>query len=83
MISKSCKFIVGILTLALFSITMTLSASAETIKLRIGSGHNTGVVYAGLMQNYFQPEVVRRVSEETEHEIHWVDGYSCSIVNVN
>ncbi|MBT4203531.1 hypothetical protein OAI04_02950 [Hyphomicrobiales bacterium] len=83
MINKSYKFIVGILTLALFSITMTVSASAETIKLRIGSGHPPGVVYAGLMKNYFQPEVVRRVSEETDHELQWVEGYSGSIVKVN
>jgi TRAP-type mannitol/chloroaromatic compound transport system substrate-binding protein len=63
-----------------FVITSTVSASADKIKLRIASGHPTGVVYAGLMQNYFQPMVADRVAAETDHEIQWIEGYSGSIV---
>lgn len=58
------------------------AAQAEDITLRIGSGHPPGVVYAGLMISFFQPEVARRVAEETEHTITWVEGYSGSIVTV-
>lgn len=58
------------------------SAQAEEITLRIGSGHPPGVVYAGLMIDYFQPELKRRVEEETEHTINFVEGYSGSIVKV-
>lgn len=55
---------------------------AEDITLRIGSGHPPGVVYAGLMQSYFQPELKRRVEERTDHTVNFVEGYSGSIVKV-
>lgn len=55
---------------------------AEDITLRIGSGHPPGVVYAGLMQSYFQTEVEKRVEERTEHTVNFVEGYSGSIVKV-
>ncbi len=58
------------------------AAHAETINLRIGSGHPPGVVYAGLMQSYFQPELKKRVEERTDHTINFVEGYSGSIVKV-
>lgn len=58
------------------------SALAEDITLRIGSGHPPGVVYAGLMINYFQPEFKKRVEERTDHTINFVEGYSGSIVKV-
>ena len=58
------------------------SAMAENINLRIGSGHPPGVVYAGLMQSYFQPELKKRVEERTDHTITFVEGYSGSIVKV-
>jgi len=58
------------------------AASAEDISLRIGSGHPPGVVYAGLMIDYFQPELKKRVEERTDHTINFVEGYSGSIVKV-
>lgn len=58
------------------------SAMADEITLRIGSGHPPTVVYAGLMQSYFQPELQRRVEERTDHTINFVEGYSGSIVRV-
>ena len=35
------------------------------------------------MQNYFQPELKKRVEERTDHTINFVEGYSGSIVKVN
>lgn len=61
---------------------MASTAVADTITLRIGSGHPPGVVYAGLMINYFQPEFKKRVEERTDHTINYVEGYSGSIVKV-
>ena len=58
------------------------AAKADNITLRIGSGHPPGVVYAGLMKNYFQPELQKRVEARTKHKINWVEGYSGSIVKV-
>jgi len=65
------------------ALSMTASSVfAEDITLRIGSGHPPGVVYAGLMIDYFQPELKRRVEERTDHTINFVEGYSGSIVKV-
>lgn len=58
------------------------AAMAEDITLRIGSGHPPGVVYAGLMIDYFQAELKKRVEERTDHTINFVEGYSGSIVKV-
>ena len=72
-------------TAALVGITSCLlvgHVQAKDITLRIGSGHPPGVVYAGLMQSYFQAEVENRVSERTEHTVNFVEGYSGSIVKV-
>ncbi len=72
------KGVVGATALSL----VATGAIAESITLRIGSGHPPGVVYAGLMQNYFQPELKKRVEERTDHTIDFVEGYSGSIVKV-
>ncbi len=63
--------------------TLATSAWADhTITLRIGSGHPPGVVYAGLMIDYFQTELKSRVETQTPHKINFVEGYSGSIVKV-
>lgn len=59
---------------------LAVSATAEEITLRIGSGHPPGVVYTGLMINYFQPELKKRVEERTDHTINFIEGYSGSVV---
>jgi ABC-type sugar transport system substrate-binding protein len=38
------------------------AASAEDIKLRIASGHPSANTYVNLMQNFFVPEVTKRVA---------------------
>lgn len=59
------------------------AASADTFTLRIGSGHPNGPsVYVTDTANFFVPEVVRRVAEETEHEIEFVEGYGGAIAGV-
>ena len=59
------------------------SAQADRITLRIATGHPPGVVYAGLMKDYFQPELKRRVESRTEHTVHFIEGYSGSIVKTS
>ena len=67
-------------TLAGFAAT---SALADTFTLRIGSGHPNGpAVYVADTANFFVPEVKRRVAEETEHEIEFVEGYGGAIAGV-
>lgn len=58
------------------------SASAETIRLRIASGHPAVNTYVNLMQTFFVPEVTKRVAERTQHKIEFVEGYGGSMVKV-
>jgi TRAP-type C4-dicarboxylate transport system substrate-binding protein len=56
---------------------------ADTFTLRIGSGHPNGpAVYVADTADFFVPEVKRRVAEETEHEIEFVEGYGGAIAGV-
>ncbi|NBO04331.1 MAG: hypothetical protein EBV16_09125 [Betaproteobacteria bacterium] len=57
-------------------------AQAETIRLRIASGHPSANAYVNLMQNFFVPEVTRRVKDRTSHTIEFVEGYGGSMVKV-
>jgi C4-dicarboxylate-binding protein DctP len=68
------KVTYGLGALAIAAIAAPVSA--ETFTLRIGSGHPNGpAIYVTDTANFFVPEVVRRVAEETEHEIEFVEGY--------
>jgi len=76
------KFVKSLAAAAAMSATASVAMASHEITLRIGSGHPPSVVYAGLMQNYFQPELKRRVEERTDHTVNFVEGYSGSIVKV-
>lgn len=59
------------------------TAFAETFTFRIGAGHPNGpAVYVADTANFFVPEVKRRVAEETEHEVEFVEGYGGAIAGV-
>ncbi|MEM9223761.1 MAG: C4-dicarboxylate TRAP transporter substrate-binding protein [Pseudomonadota bacterium] len=59
------------------------AALADTFTLRIGSGHPNGpAVYVTDTANFFVNEVKRRVAEETDHEIEFVEGYGGAIAGV-
>lgn len=65
------------------AIGAAMPAMADTFTLRIGSGHPNGpAVYVTDTATFFVPEVVRRVAEETEHEIEFVEGYGGAIAGV-
>jgi C4-dicarboxylate-binding protein DctP len=59
-----------------------LPAQAEDIRLRIASGHPPANTYVNLMQNFFVPEVTKRVAARTPHKIEFVEAYGGSIVKV-
>ncbi|MBI3434192.1 MAG: C4-dicarboxylate TRAP transporter substrate-binding protein [Proteobacteria bacterium] len=52
------------------------------IRLRIASGHAPALSYVELMQQYFVPEVTKRVAERTKHKIEFVEGYGGAMVKV-
>ncbi|MFN7086149.1 MAG: C4-dicarboxylate TRAP transporter substrate-binding protein [Burkholderiales bacterium] len=69
----------------LFVLPIVLAAPvtrAENIKLRIASGHPPANTYVNLMQNFFVPEVTKRVAARTKHKVEFVEGYGGSIVKV-
>ena len=71
--------------LAAVSVSILLAAgaaAADNIKLRIASGHPPANTYVSLMQNFFVPEVTKRVKEKTKHTVDFVEGYGGSIVKV-
>ena len=76
-------------SLAAFSLTAAVylsttgTALADRITLRIATGHPPGVVYAGLMKDYFQTELQSRVESRTEHTVNFIEGYSGSIVRTS
>lgn len=58
------------------------TASAEDIRLRIASGHPAVNTYVNLMQNFFVPEVTKRVAARTKHKVEFVEGYGGAMVKV-
>lgn len=75
------KFKITLMAAALSAICAT-TAQAENIKLRIASGHPNANTYVNLMQNFFVPEVTKRVAEKTQHKVEFVEGYGGSMVKV-
>lgn len=59
-------------------------AVADNITLRIGAGHPVGpTVYVNVVNEFFVPEVKRRVQEETDHNITFVEAYGGSLAGVS
>jgi TRAP-type C4-dicarboxylate transport system substrate-binding protein len=58
------------------------AARAEDIKLRIASGHPPANTYVNLMQNFFVPEVTKRVAARTQHKVEFIEGYGGAMVKV-
>ena len=58
------------------------AARAEEIKLRIASGHPPLNTYVHLIQNFFVPEVTKRVAARTKHKVEFVEGYGGAMVKV-
>jgi C4-dicarboxylate-binding protein DctP len=71
-----------LLLAAVFAALGTTTAQAEDIKLRIASGHPAANTYVNLMQNFFVPEVTKRVAAKTSHKIEFIEGYGGAMVKV-
>lgn len=67
----------------LSSLSLGTSVQADEFTLRIGAGHPNGpAVYVADTAEFFVPEVKKRVAEETEHTIEFVEGYGGAIAGV-
>lgn len=76
-IAKTCGIAAAV---ALFGTGVAL---ADTFTLRIGSGHPNGpAVYVTDTAEFFVKEVKRRVAEETDHEVEFIEGYGGAIAGV-
>jgi TRAP-type C4-dicarboxylate transport system substrate-binding protein len=60
----------------------TTAMAQEVIRLRIASGHPPANTYVNLMQNFFVPEVTKRVAEKTKYKVEFVEGYGGAMVKV-
>nr|WP_325212801.1 TRAP transporter substrate-binding protein DctP [uncultured Oscillibacter sp.] len=65
------------------STTPPADAKKEKITLVIGAGHTAGSMeYIDSLDNFFKPEVAKRVAENTNYEIEWTDAYG-TVVGVS
>ncbi|MFP3040638.1 C4-dicarboxylate TRAP transporter substrate-binding protein [Treponema primitia] len=58
-------------------------AEKQKITLRIGSGHATSNPWVAVLDNFFVPEVAKRVAERTNYEIEWIKAYGASVIKLN
>ncbi len=66
----------------MFVASATSAGAQEVIRLRIASGHPPANTYVNLMQNFFVPEVTKRVAAKTKYKIEFVEGYGGAMVKV-
>ena len=76
------RILVGSFAVAALVTTASTASAQETIRLRIASGHPPVNTYVNLMQNFFVPEVTKRVAAKTKHKIEFVEGYGGAMVKV-
>jgi C4-dicarboxylate-binding protein DctP len=76
---RGTPVVIGFLALAIAS---TTAIAQDVIKLRIASGHPPANTYVALLQNFFVPEVTKRVAEKTKYKVEFVEGYGGSMVKV-
>jgi TRAP-type C4-dicarboxylate transport system substrate-binding protein len=77
---KRLLFTLGLCALA--AAPFAGGARAEDVKLRIASGHPPLNTYVYLIQNFFVPEVTKRVAARTKHKVEFVEGYGGAMVKV-
>ena len=59
---------------------ISVPAQADKITLKIASGHNASWTFIQQTQDYFIPEVKKRVKERTQHEIEFIEGFAGAMV---
>jgi TRAP-type C4-dicarboxylate transport system substrate-binding protein len=57
-----------------------LPAQADTISLKLASGHPPGMQYVDLFGKYLAPELKKRVAARTSHKVNVLEAYSGAII---
>lgn len=65
---------------SVMGLSVSSTVFAEKFTLKIASGHSPSWHFVQLTQNYFMPEVKKRVKEKTGHDIEFTEGFSGSMV---
>jgi TRAP-type C4-dicarboxylate transport system substrate-binding protein len=61
-----------------------VTASADTFNLRVGSGFPSApTVYVNVLENYFVPELIKRVKDRTGHTINVTQAHGGSVAKPN
>ena len=76
------RTLLKVLVFAALSVVTTSAMAQETIRLRIASGHPRANTYVALMQDFFVPEIAKRVAATTKYKVEFVEGYGGSMVKV-
>jgi C4-dicarboxylate-binding protein DctP len=78
---RRAALLVGCLSML---VVLNVPARAETFTLRIGAGHPSApIAYVNRMEHFFVPEVVRRVTESTEHEVKFIQAYAGTAAKID
>jgi len=64
------------------ALVCTAASAQDVIRLRIASGHPPANTYVNLMQNFFVPEVTKRVAAKTKYKVEFIEGYGGAMVKV-
>jgi len=76
------RLLLNVLAFTAMTGAVAPAAAQETIRLRIASGHPPANTYVNLMQNFFVPEITKRVAEKTKYKVEFVEGYGGAMVKV-
>lgn len=70
------------MALIVFSLMSCSSGDTQVITLRIGSAHSLANPWVASMDNFFVPEISRRVAERTDYQIEWIRAYGASVARL-
>jgi C4-dicarboxylate-binding protein DctP len=76
------RMFLKVLSFAVAASVSTATMAQQTITLRIASGHPTANTYVELLQDFFVPEVTKRVAAETKYKVNFIEGWGGSMVKV-
>ncbi len=81
--TKTIRVLLKVLAITVLAGVGTSAMAQDAIRLRIASGHPRANTYVALMQDFFVPEITKRVAARTKYKVEFVEGYGGSMVKVS